>query len=727
MHYARRFTDFPNKQYVECEIFFVDMIDIGDFKIELVNTVLSCIGYEDDDDLLLYYKIPLKSLDIGLKPLDSVSDINNFLGYVNKHKMMYVYVEKVEKIESSSDEEGEGDSESEDGNDFVDEEHLLDEVEVNMSSFKFQIDGEDDTKFIDLIVPNFNVTKDDLEVLDFDSLESDQDDVPENARNRGLRKLRKEHMSYGIRNNFYVGKEFPNRDLAKERIRAYVVETRRNLDFKIKRCTSIFLSKQITDLLTMNPQIPIKAIQEHMQKKVHVSVSKHKAFRAKAHVYLRGDVKVQYSLLRDYANELQRCNPDTTCGILESENQYSWTWFLTCLADDFDLFSNSNFTFITDRQKGLLPIIAKLFPSVEHRFCVRHINENMNLTWKGGDYKEMLWRQINVDGEEKKNRKIDCLARSLLIQWLPNDIYSLIDSNNYAKELWDALERHMLGSEYGEQDWKAVVLYEYETFKATKGELLLDTYIRYLQVINDLKKCGYKKDNCELNFKFLNNLQPEWKQYGTTMRQNKNLMDINIDALYNILKQDQGDVNEAMSHKKKAVVVTSDPFALVAEKTIVSKSREKVVIQSDSEGSDDEDISDLKKITALLAKAFNRKKYYVKPTNNNLRTSSASSSANKKPEYVKLEKKTEDKKLDEKKRDMSKVKCYNCKKNRYFAKDYKKAKDSEESSSSAEETIADVSYYTFDYESKSEYETSEYYDNSTNYGVFVDNDDDQEI
>nr|GEV89300.1 hypothetical protein [Tanacetum cinerariifolium] len=70
---------------------------------------------------------------------------------------------------------------------------------------------------------------------------------------------------------------------------------------------------------------------------------------------------------------------------------------------------------------------------------------------------------------------------------------------------------HMLGSEYGEQDRKAVVLYEYETFKATEGELLLDTYIRYLQVINDLKNCGYSKDNCELNFKFLNNLQPEWK------------------------------------------------------------------------------------------------------------------------------------------------------------------------------------------------------------------------
>nr|GEW81707.1 integrase, catalytic region, zinc finger, CCHC-type, peptidase aspartic, catalytic [Tanacetum cinerariifolium] len=79
------------------------------------------------------------------------------------------------------------------------------------------------------------------------------------------------------------------------------------------------------------------------------------------------------------------------------------------------------------------------------------------------------------------------------------------------------------------------------------------------------------------------------------MRQNKNLMDINIDALYNILKQNQGDVNDAMGLKKKTVVVTSDPLALIAEKT---KSGDK----------------------------------------------------------------KEDKKVEEKKKDMSKVKCYNCKK-----------------------------------------------------------------
>nr|GEU93036.1 zinc finger MYM-type protein 1-like [Tanacetum cinerariifolium] len=81
---------------------------------------------------------------------------------------------------------------------------------------------------------------------------------------------------------------------------------------KIKTCTSTFLSKHIQDMLVMNPEMPVKAIQEQMQKKIHVVVSKTKAFRAKAKAqsYLKGDATVQYSSLRDYVQELKRCNPN---------------------------------------------------------------------------------------------------------------------------------------------------------------------------------------------------------------------------------------------------------------------------------------------------------------------------------------------------------------------------------------------------------------------------------
>nr|GFA00896.1 hypothetical protein [Tanacetum cinerariifolium] len=168
-----------------------------------------------------------------------------------------------------------------------------------------------------------------------------------------------------------------------------------------------------------------------------------------------------------------------------------------------------------------------------------------------------------------------------------------------------------------------------------------------------------------------------------------------------------------------------------------------------------------------------RRKFYSKPTNNNLRTSSTSQSANKKQEFVKMDDKKLGKKDDEKKHDMSKVKCYSCTKEGHFSKDCKKVKvkdyeyyktkllpakkdkdervllaedqawmesssdsdqeintnmvfmaqiekvllDSETSSSSVDDKISEVSYYLSESESESEYETSEYYDNTTTYAV----------
>nr|GEX85141.1 hypothetical protein [Tanacetum cinerariifolium] len=167
--------------------------------------------------------------------------------------------------------------------------------------------------------------------------------------------------------------------------------------------------------------------------------------------------------------------------------------------------------------------------------------------------------------------RISLLYRGEYSQWVERFM-------NYLEEQMDGGRNDQF-----DQEWKAVVLYEYETFKAIEGELLLDTYTPNLQVINDLKKCGYSKDN-----------------------------------------SNQGDVNDAMGSKKKTVVVTSDPLTFIAEKTNVSKSKEKVVVFSDSKGSEADDFSELKNITALLAKAFNQRKFYSKPTNNNLRTSSTS-------------------------------------------------------------------------------------------------------
>nr|GEY73727.1 hypothetical protein [Tanacetum cinerariifolium] len=164
------------------------------------------------------------------------------------------------------------------------------------------------------------------------------------------------------------------------------------------------------------------------------------------------------------------------------------------------------------------------------------------------------------------------------------------------------------------------------------------------------------------------------------MRQNKNLLDINIDALHNILKQNQGDVNDAIKSKKKAVVITSDPLALVAEQTKKAKVKD----------------YEYYKTKMLLAKKD-------------------------KDEQVLLD---EDQAWMESNSDSDQEINANM---FFMAQTEKVLSDSEASSSSSDDKIAEVSYYTFESENEFEYETTDYYDNSTTCGLFVDNNDDQEI
>ncbi|XP_074336967.1 uncharacterized protein LOC141674144 [Apium graveolens] len=62
--------------------------------------------------------------------------------------------------------------------------------------------------------------------------------------------------------------------------------------------------------------------------------------------------------------------------IVESENTESWTWFTELLKDDLDLGNGYGITIISDQQKGLENALKLLLPSVEHRFCVRHLYSN---------------------------------------------------------------------------------------------------------------------------------------------------------------------------------------------------------------------------------------------------------------------------------------------------------------------------------------------------------------
>ena len=65
--------------------------------------------------------------------------------------------------------------------------------------------------------------------------------------------------------------------------------------------------------------------------------------------------------------------------VVESECKESWVWFLDLLVKDVEIVNQFGYTFILDKQKGLLPAFEQVVPNSEHRFCARHLFTNFRL------------------------------------------------------------------------------------------------------------------------------------------------------------------------------------------------------------------------------------------------------------------------------------------------------------------------------------------------------------
>ncbi|KAL4558536.1 hypothetical protein LXL04_036737 [Taraxacum kok-saghyz] len=361
-----------------------------------------------------------------------------------------------DNLEEEDDEENVQNYELEDDDFIVDQENTIHDVDVDMADFRLNVDSDMER---DYVLNGFPVDDEpeDMEVInneDWESLDEGSDE--DNKRRALIKSLGKpKNAALGKYTSSKItskckGKEVNSQmstcswsihasrtDLESDWFITTMHETHSCMKTrKLRACTATFISKQILDQVEANPVVPLRALQDHIQKKYEVGVSMDKVYREKdkAKQLFVGDYTKQYELLRDYVLELQATNADTTVKIdvYTEPNHVSPTrqfkriyvclgplkkgfsaclrdllgldgafmkgpfpgqkWFLENLGDDLELGTNSNFTFITDRQKGLLPALAQVFPSAEHRYCIRHIHDNMKREWRPAEYRDYLWK-----------------------------------------------------------------------------------------------------------------------------------------------------------------------------------------------------------------------------------------------------------------------------------------------------------------------------------------------
>ncbi|CAN1785005.1 hypothetical protein LINPERHAP1_LOCUS16739 [Linum perenne] len=78
--------------------------------------------------------------------------------------------------------------------------------------------------------------------------------------------------------------------------------------------------------------------------------------------------------------------------VVEAETTASWDWFIESLAADLRITNSPEWTWMSDRQKGLTNVLERRFPFAEHRYCVRHLWHNMAAKFKHSmALKNMMW------------------------------------------------------------------------------------------------------------------------------------------------------------------------------------------------------------------------------------------------------------------------------------------------------------------------------------------------
>lgn len=105
--------------------------------------------------------------------------------------------------------------------------------------------------------------------------------------------------------------------------------------------------------------------------------------------HLKG--KYQGQLLTAVSIDADNCMFPVAYGVVEIEKEESWAWFLDLLIGDLSIRNGFGWTFMSDRQKGLINAIERLLPTAEHRHCVRHMHNNFRQKFKGKSLKDKMW------------------------------------------------------------------------------------------------------------------------------------------------------------------------------------------------------------------------------------------------------------------------------------------------------------------------------------------------
>ncbi|MCO5563176.1 hypothetical protein L7F22_016813 [Adiantum nelumboides] len=76
-------------------------------------------------------------------------------------------------------------------------------------------------------------------------------------------------------------------------------------------------------------------------------------------------------------------------GVVDAKNEDNWVWSVQNVRDC--MASVNAITFVSDKQKGLLPAVELVFLGCEHAYCMRHLDANLKKKCNNGEFIQLFW------------------------------------------------------------------------------------------------------------------------------------------------------------------------------------------------------------------------------------------------------------------------------------------------------------------------------------------------
>ena len=228
--------------------------------------------------------------------------------------------------------------------------------------------------------------------------------------------------------------------------------------------------------------------------------------------------------------------------------------------------------------------------------------------------------------EDKIEALKDVKVKTIMHNSLDHVMSNRVIAYRTTKEIWDALEIQCQGTKEIKKNKRAILIQEYEYFKAKYDESLTDVFDRFLTLLNELALVGQMYPNEFSNTKFLRSLLEEWDVQTSIIRFGIDLETVSLDELYGMLKIHDLELQQKKDRKStkvKQVALKADSRPAVAKeknsnlvkrkgKEVVSSDESDTDTESDTENESNPDGSsdgDMIQMMAMIVRGFKKMKF----------------------------------------------------------------------------------------------------------------------